>query len=170
MYPESGEYLSSLLAKSVSRSFINELFIRYSYIELHRLCCELLLCFTMSESESDNDSNDIPSTSAGAKRKKYSQNYKKEWELKTECSNWLKGSLKGKNYAYCHSCNKDINISSGFDAVKRHAASQLHIKSVKNLAVQPKMTGFVNRELVQFKHQVREGMFFEIIYLHNYII
>lgn len=118
----------------------------------------------MPETDSENsDSNNMPSTSTGVKRKKYSQNYKMEWESRLECSNWIKKSPKGKNYAYCLSCNKDINISSGFDAVRKHAAYQSHIKSAKSLAVQPKMTGFVNREVVQFKHQVREGNFHQII-------
>lgn len=109
-------------------------------------------------SDSD-DPNNVPSTSTGAKRKKYSQNYKEEWEARPDYSNWLKKSLKGKNYAHCRSCNKDINISSGLDAVKRHALSQIHIKSGKSIADQPKMTDFVNREVVQFKHQVREGRY-----------
>lgn len=121
------------------------------------LLCFTFHLFTMSDSDDSDGNTNTPSTSTGAKRKKYAQNYKVEWESRPECSNWLKKSLKEKNYAHCKSCNKDINISSGFDAVKRHAASQLHIKSIKCIADQPKMTNFVNREVIQFKHQVREG-------------
>lgn len=111
----------------------------------------------MSEESSDSDSGAGASTSTGVKRKKYQQKYKKEWELRQEFSAWLSPHLSKPTFAMCKSCNKEINISSGYDALKKHASSKLHEKSVKSLAVQPKLSDFVSKEVTQFKHQVKEG-------------
>ncbi|XP_047523967.1 uncharacterized protein LOC125062236 [Pieris napi] len=147
---------NELFAECTKILFTLLLFRQFASVQ-YRFYCITFYCLTMSDTYDSDGNTNTPSTSTGAKRKKYAQNYKVEWESRPECCNWLTKSLKEKNYAYCKSCNKDINISSGFDAVKRHAASQIHIKSVKCIADQPKMTNFVNREMIQLKHQVREG-------------
>ncbi|KAF9821521.1 hypothetical protein SFRURICE_014285 [Spodoptera frugiperda] len=85
-------------------------------------------------------SDEEPSTSTGVKRKKYLQYYRKEWE--EEFPGWLQDSRKGESYAYCKSCNKDINITSGKDAIKKHSSSQAHSVSSKNIKSQPKISSF----------------------------
>lgn len=73
-----------------------------------------------------------PSTSTGVKRKKQLQYYRKERE--EEFPGWLQDSRKGESYAMlCKSCNKDINYTSGKDAIKKHSSSQAHSVSSNNI-------------------------------------
>lgn len=116
----------------------------------------------MSSTRSGSDSDSAPSTSTGVKRKKYVQKYKKEWELRPELSTWLSPHFTKSNFAMCKSCNKEINISSGYDALVKHAGSKIHEKTAKTIAVQPKLTAFVSKEVTQFKQQVTKGKFFLI--------
>lgn len=111
-----------------------------------------------------------PSTSASVRRKKYLQYYRKEWE--EEFPGWLQDSRKGESYAYCKSCNKDINITSGKDAIKKHSSSQAHSVSSKNIKSQPKISSFTVTKTQKSDILVKQGNFFSYLfyYLHCYII
>lgn len=52
-------------------------------------------------------------TSEGARKKgKYSQTYRSEWEQSSNLNVWLMKIKKGDTFAYCKSCDIDINIAS----------------------------------------------------------
>lgn len=108
-----------------------------------------------------------PSTSTGVKRKKYLQYYRKEWE--EEFPGWLQDSRKGESYAYCKSCNKDINITSGKDAIKKHSSSQAHSISSKNIKSQPKILSFTVTKTQTSDILIKQGNFFLVIYFTTYI-
>lgn len=115
-------------------------------------------------------SDEEPSTSASVRRKKYLQYYRKEWE--EEFPGWLQDSCKGESYAYCKSCNKDINITSGKDAIKKHSSSQAHSVSSKNIKSQPKISSFTVTKTQKSDILVKQGNFFSYLfyYLHCCII
>ncbi|XP_044766248.1 uncharacterized protein LOC123322369 [Coccinella septempunctata] len=101
-------------------------------------------------------SDEEPSTSApSAKRRKYQQFYKKEWE--EEFPGWLQVGRKGINSAYCKICNKDINIASGKDALRKHSSSQGHLASSKSLKAQPKISSFTVAKNPIPEIQVKQG-------------
>lgn len=100
-------------------------------------------------------SDEEPTTSTGAKRKKYLQFYRREWE--EEFSGWLQISCKGANYAYCKSCAKDINITSGKDALKKHNSSQAHSVSSKMIKSQPKISLFTSTKSQKPDIEVKQG-------------
>lgn len=112
-------------------------------------------------------SDEEPSTSTGVKRKKYLQYYRKEWE--EEFPGWLQDSRKGESYAYCKSCNKDINITSGKDAIKKHSSSQAHSISSKNIKSQPKILSFTVTKTQTSDILIKQGNFFLVIYFTTYI-
>lgn len=95
------------------------------------------------------------STSAVIKKRKYAQFYRKEWEL--DFPNWLEASSKNTNYAFCKSCSKDINISSGKDALKKHSTSHTHMLSSRNIKAQPKISSFAVKKTQSNDHIVRQG-------------
>lgn len=100
-------------------------------------------------------SDEEASTSAGVRRKKYSQSYKKEWQ--EEFPGWLQESEKGPSYAYCKSCNKDINVTSGKDALKKHKSSQMHSVSSNSIKLQPKISTFTVAKTKKHDVQVKQG-------------
>lgn len=99
-----------------------------------------------------------PSTSSGVKRKraKYAQKFKREWERIEEFAGWIAHSRKGATFALCKSCNKQINVSSGRDALTKHLATQQHEKSTRAILTQPKITAF-GAELTRYRNHVKEG-------------
>lgn len=128
----------------------------------------------MSDISDDHSSG--PSTSANKpsnkqiKRKKYAQNYKREWEALPQFRGWLnpsrktsQKSLSTKNSAYCQCCDKEINISSGVDALSKHASTQSHKQNAKIVSIQPKISAFVNHGVHELGNQVKEGI---IIFKH----
>ncbi|VEN57133.1 unnamed protein product [Callosobruchus maculatus] len=104
---------------------------------------------------SSGDEEPQPSTSRGIKRKKYLQCYKKEWEL--EFPGWLQASSKNLNYANCKSCNKDIKISSGKDALKKHSTSEGHLVACRSVKAQPSITSFVVKKIQKNAEMVKQG-------------
>jgi len=65
------------------------------------------------------------------KKKLYQQNYRVEWEQKTEFSSWLSRSKKGTSYFHCKACNND-NLG-GLSAVRKHSDSAKHTKNLKSI-------------------------------------
>lgn len=107
-----------------------------------------------------SSSDEEPTTSASAKRMKYKQLYRKEWE--EEFLGWLQESRKGTNHAYCKSCNKDINITSGKDAIRKHSLSKAHLISSKNIKAQPKISLFTVTKTEESNIQVKQGKYIKI--------
>lgn len=93
----------------------------------------------MSSSSEDSDSVAEPTQ---IKKRKYSQLYKKEWEEIGEFKSWLKESSKGKAYAMCTACHKDINVNSGKDALLKHRISKAHQNKIKIITNQPSVSKF----------------------------
>lgn len=96
--------------------------------------------------DTSTDASDLegPSTSSKAsKKQKYSQNYKAEWEQIPEFKGWLTKSHKGETFAKCRSCDKEINISSGKDALIKHRNSKFHLEKKKLLRGQQSIGKFV---------------------------
>lgn len=111
-------------------------------------------------SDSDSNSGGEGSSTGIRKKAKYFQNYKKDWENIPEFKGWLTNSLKGSSYARCKPCDKDINITSGKDALIKHKARQFHIKRIKCIAKQPSITSFIGTEGVSkitLDRSVKEG-------------
>lgn len=93
---------------------------------------------------SDSESNHGEGTSSGAtKKKKYEQLYKKDWENIPEFRGWLSESKKGRKFAKCKCCDKDINVTSGKDALIKHSIGQFHLKKAQTIAKQRTLTSFV---------------------------
>lgn len=109
-----------------------------------------------SDCDYNTDTEAGPSTGVKRKKIKYAQKYKKDWEKELEFAGWIAPSSKSANMALCKSCNKEINISSGKDALTRHSQRQGHIRSSKSLSSQPKISQFGN-EKTKFTQQVMEG-------------
>lgn len=112
------------------------------------------------DSSSDSDDMEKPSTSFSKKRK-YSQNYKTEWEEMPEFKGWLTRSRKGENYAQCRSCDKDLNISSGKDAIIKHGISKFHLEKIKLQRGQQSIDKFVldKSTKVRLDDGIKEGIF-----------
>lgn len=106
-------------------------------------------------SSSGLSEDEEPSTSRGIKRRKYVQCYKKEWER--EFSGWLQASSKNLNYAHCKSCNKEIKISSGKDALKKHSTSEAHLVACKNIKSQQNISSFLVKKIQTNDEMVKQG-------------
>ncbi|KYN29921.1 hypothetical protein ALC57_00622 [Trachymyrmex cornetzi] len=77
------------------------------------------------------DNERVSSSTSDKKKKKYSQKYRSEWENHNEFKSWLKRSNKGLSYFHCKICS--VDCIGGLDAIKKHAASIKHIKTVKSV-------------------------------------
>lgn len=113
----------------------------------------------MSDSPSDSGGE---GTSTGAiKKKKYEQRYKKDWEELPEFKGWLTTSKKGEHFGKCKSCNKDINICSGKDALIKHSIGQFHQKKTKTIAKQTTLTSFASggSSAKKLDDDIKEGKF-----------
>lgn len=111
----------------------------------------------MSSSDSEYNTDNQPSTSAGCKRKKkYAQKFKEDWEKDSQFASWIAPSKKGALYAFCKCCDKDIKVSSGRDALSRHLKSQQHLKTSRTILSQPKITDQF-KEKTTFSNQIKEG-------------
>jgi hypothetical protein len=98
----------------------------------------------MSDSPEENSGGEGTSTSVvPIKKKKYGQSYKESWEKLAEFRGWLGKSRKGQVYAKCKPCDKDINISSGKDALLKHSISKLHQTKIKSISQTSTLTSFV---------------------------
>jgi len=82
-----------------------------------------------------------PSTSkTPAKRAKYYQKYRRDWEKDVELAGWLRQG-KTNTEAFCTVCNKAINIgSTGKQILLRHKESAVHLKLSKSAKKQPTLT------------------------------
>ncbi|XP_023241250.1 uncharacterized protein LOC111639591 [Centruroides sculpturatus] len=67
-------------------------------------------------------------------KKKNEQFYKHEWEALPEFKGWLIQSKKGRQFALCKPCGKDINISNGKDALLKHSVGKFHIKKLETIS------------------------------------
>lgn len=69
------------------------------------------------------------------------------------------------------SCNKDINITSGKDAIKKHSSSQAHSVSSKNTKSQLKISSFTVTKTQKSDTMVKHGKCFNYLcyYLQCYI-
>lgn len=92
-------------------------------------------------SDDSNLSDSAAATSSKTKKRKYNQQYKKEWEA--EFKNWLAAG-NSKTEAYCKVCNKIINISSGKLQLVRHQDSEAHRKKSRSINKQQTLTSFVH--------------------------
>ncbi|XP_050518312.1 uncharacterized protein LOC126892717 [Diabrotica virgifera virgifera] len=72
----------------------------------------------MSSSDSDSEQKNI-------KKPRYPRRYQKEWEQLPEFKEWLQKSEKYE-YARCKCCYKEINITSGKEALIKHSLSNVH--------------------------------------------
>lgn len=110
---------------------------------------------------SDSDSEPVAGPSTSKKKSKYSQHYKEDWEKLEEFKGWLCKSRKGKNFAKCNSCDKDINITSGKDSLIKHKNSKFHQEKLKILRGQHRITDFTSSlsEAKQLKENIAEGRF-----------
>ncbi|XP_030752333.1 uncharacterized protein LOC115879579 [Sitophilus oryzae] len=94
----------------------------------------------MSSDESYlTDDPSVP-TSSKAKRKKYAQKFKSEWE--SEFKNWLAPG-KTDTEGYCKVCQKNISVSSGKLQLVRHQDSEAHRKKCKSVKKQPTLTSLI---------------------------
>lgn len=113
---------------------------------------------------SDSSDKEEPSTSFSKNKKmrKYAQTYKTAWEEKPEFKSWLMKSRKGENYAKCRSCDKDLNISSGKDALIKHGISKFHLEKIKLQRGQQSISKFVVETSAQvtLDYNVKEGILF----------
>lgn len=88
-------------------------------------------------SSSSDESEGVPGPSSGApKKRKYSQAYREDWEAVPDFKGWLAKSRKGKTFAMCKTCDKDINITSGKDALIKHAKSKSHQDKARSIQSQ----------------------------------
>lgn len=93
-------------------------------------------------------------------KKKYLQTYKEQWEDLPQFKDWLHKSQKGPEYAGCKYCNKDINVSSGKDALLKHKLSKLHRAKCKIISTQNKITAYSTKtmeEMRNFEYSVKKG-------------
>nr|XP_012545514.1 uncharacterized protein LOC105841579 [Bombyx mori] len=95
------------------------------------------------------------STNASVRRKKCVQYQRKKWE--ENFPGWLQDSRKGESYAHCKSCNKDINITSGKEAIKKHSPSEAQSVSSKNIKSQPKTSSFTVTKTQKSDTLVKQG-------------
>ncbi|XP_050518311.1 uncharacterized protein LOC126892716 [Diabrotica virgifera virgifera] len=77
------------------------------------------------------------------KKTKYLQKYKKEWEQLPEFEGWLQKSEISVQYATCKCCNKNINITSGKEALIKHNSSNGHKEKYDTLSNQSLITSFI---------------------------
>ncbi|XP_072381987.1 uncharacterized protein [Diabrotica undecimpunctata] len=108
-------------------------------------------------SSSESDSNLGETSSRCLKRTKYMQTYKKQWENNLKYSGWIKHSSKGVNFAFCSCCAKHINVSSGTDAVDKHANRKIHMDKAKAMKSQSKLQfdRITNKSEDQRKAEIR---------------
>lgn len=109
-----------------------------------------------SKNERENQPSTSTSTASSRKKLKYVQYFKQEW--KDDFPSWLEESFNGTNYAYCKLCNKQISITSGKDALKKHRSSRVHLQSEKSLKSQPRISSFHVNEKQKTASQVLKGM------------
>jgi hypothetical protein len=104
------------------------------------------------------------------KKQKYSQNYRKEWKLIPEFKGRLVESGKGKHFAKCDPCDKDININSGKDALIKHSSSKMHLLKVKAVKSNQPITNYMASTSTQVSHgkTVKKGNFVFIFF--NYCV
>ena len=63
-----------------------------------------------------------------AKRSRWSQRYRKEWESDPDCIGWLSQSRRLPSMATCTLCNKELRYESGgLRQLRHHARSSEHI-------------------------------------------
>lgn len=113
----------------------------------------------MSDSDTSDSGREGCSTGA-IKKKKYDQHYKENWEELPDFKGWIMKSRKGKDYAKCKPCDKDINITSGKDALTKHAIGKFHLQKVKSVSTQRTLESFARRGLpsqIQLENEVKEG-------------
>lgn len=113
-----------------------------------------------NEPEIDSDSGGEGSSSGIRKKQKYGQQFKEEWQSIPQFKGWLTKSSKGKSYAKCKACNKDIIITSGKDALFKHSLAKYHEKASKSIAKQPLIVSFVGEGLsskTKLEENVKEG-------------
>lgn len=114
----------------------------------------------MSESDTSSNSSHEGTSSGIRKKRKYEQHYKETWENLPEFKGWLKKSSKGKNYAKCKPCDKDINITSGKDSLIKHSIGKFHVKKCQTIAKQPTITSFATAGLsskIKLEKRIKEG-------------
>lgn len=109
---------------------------------------------------SDSDNSNEGSSSGVIKKRKYNQTYKKEWETIDAFKGWLKKSEKGFQYAKCSSCDKNINIISGKDALMKHNNSATHQTKLKAISKQPTLEAFATAAPSILEEEVKKGNYF----------
>lgn len=91
---------------------------------------------------STTDSDSEEPTTSKAKKVKYYQSYRAEWERLPEFKGWLTVSRKGANFGLCKVCNKDIVVKSGKDSLLKHIKSKSHKEKIKIVVTQSPITSF----------------------------
>lgn len=119
----------------------------------------------MSESDSCGEGS---STGIKAKKKKYAQSYKTDWEQLIEFKDWLTSSEKGRQFAQCKCCNKVINISSEKDSLVKYKNSKCHEENLKVISTQVLITKFTTTSARKLKDDIKEGKY--TTDFHNIII
>jgi hypothetical protein len=61
-------------------------------------------------------------------------------------------SGKGKHFAKCDPCDKDININSSKDALIKHSSSKMHILKVKAVKNNQPITNYMAATSTQVSH------------------
>lgn len=93
---------------------------------------------------SDSESNSGVEEMSSKKKRKYEQHFKEEWLSEAPFKGWLVKSNKGRSFAKCKLCNKDINVISGKDALLKHSKGKFHSTKCKNVSSQPSITCFTS--------------------------
>lgn len=107
---------------------------------------------------SNCESEPMTGPSSGIKRFKYAQKYKHEWEEIEDFRRWLTNSQKGNSFARCSSCDMEINIASGKDALIKHKNSAFHQNKLMLIHKQHLITQFgTTSETKQLKENISEG-------------
>ncbi len=67
------------------------------------------------EEDSDNEGYNLQDekTASGAKKRRFSQKYNKEFESDPLLKGWVKESSKGDGYAYCSACDVHLKLTAG---------------------------------------------------------
>ena len=94
------------------------------------------------EEDSDNEgyNSQDEKIASGAKKRRYSQKYNKEFESDPLLRGWVKESSKGDGYAYCSACDVHLKLTAGKTDLKRHSGNKKHVSNSKVAKCQSSLT------------------------------
>lgn len=121
-----------------------------------------------SSAESSVNVNDDGLRLPQRKRQKYHCSYQSSWES-DENFGWVRKSKKGRDYAFCTLCSKEIKIASGgANDLLRHSETTLHQRSTVAVATTPNIaTLFAANTTLATKVIRSEVLFASFVAEHN---